>query len=79
MTAPCRLDLPRPPRSQECIEAWIVFRVSQLRELAAWTACEYGRQRGGGDANGGGKKNDILSRALRQERQARDRGTAGGP
>ena len=43
MTAPCRLDLPRPPRGQECIETWIAFRVSQLRELAAWTACEYWR------------------------------------
>ena len=33
----------RPPLSQECIEARIVLRVAQLRELAAWTACEYWR------------------------------------
>ena len=39
----------RPPLSQECIEAGIVLRVAQLRELAAWTACEYWRQRKGGD------------------------------
>ena len=39
----------RPPLSQECIEAWIVLRVAQLRELAAWTAREYWRQRKGGD------------------------------
>ena len=40
----------RPPLSQECIEARIVLRVARLRELAAWTACEYWRQRKGGDA-----------------------------
>ena len=39
----------RPPLSQECIEAGIVLRVAQLRELAAWTACEYWRQRKGAD------------------------------
>ena len=39
----------RPPLSQECIEARIVLRVAQLRELAAWTACEYWRQRKGAD------------------------------
>ncbi|MGB8529150.1 MAG: hypothetical protein WCD75_20400, partial [Rhodoplanes sp.] len=39
----------RLPLSQECIEARIVLRVAQLRELAAWTACEYWRQRKGAD------------------------------
>ena len=69
----------RPPLSQECIEAGIVLRVAQLRELAAWTACEYWRQRKGGDPHGGGGEIDIFFRALRQQRQHRDRGAASGP
>ena len=44
-----RATAKRPPLSQECIEARIVLRVAQLRELAAWTACEYWRQRKGAD------------------------------
>ena len=71
----------RPPLSQECIEAGIVLRVAQLRELAAWTACEYWRQRKGGDAHGRAGEIDISPghRALRQQRQHRDRGAASGP
>lgn len=39
----------RPPLNQECIEARIVLRVAQLRELAARTAVEYWRERTGGN------------------------------
>ena len=71
----------RPPLGQECIEARIVLRVAQLRELAGWTACEYWRQRKGGDPHGGASEIDIPPGhlALRQERQHRDRGAASAP
>ena len=53
--------------------------LAQLRELAAWT-CEYWRQRKGGDAHGRAGEIDISPghRALRQQRQHRDRGAASG-
>ena len=61
----------RPPLSQECIEARIVLRVAQLRELAAWTACEYWRQRKGGDAYGRAGRRKVTRRPAPTPRSGR--------